>query len=81
MRRWEHKVKIRHLFVGKEDPTEEELTHSMNAIGKALEESNVFKEFDWLDYFQNQFSSLDEANDLLSSMYDFADANSIWIEL
>ncbi len=80
--RWDHKVKIKHLFTEKED--HKSVKESMKAIADVLKENPCFNEFD-LSLFRkiprgnSFFRSVDCANKLLERLYDFADLKRIWI--
>lgn len=83
---WQHHTKIKHLFTRNED--HESVQKSMSAIADVLDADTWFHGFDrsLLKEMRNipagdrYFGPVDYANQLLSSVYDYADDNSIWIE-
>ncbi len=81
---WTHKVKVKHFYTEKEDL--ESIQTSMTAIGDVLDKTPCFMSFLFTSMFHaipkgdDVFGPVDYANRLLGRMYDFADANRIWIE-
>lgn len=80
---WKHKVAIKHLlYVGE---GYEPLSRSMQAIADVLDKHQCFAAFNSADFRDlpvgdHILTAFDYANRLLERMYDYADANSIWIE-
>lgn len=82
-RGWQHKVKIRHLFVEQEDYAS--VQDSMNAIADVLSKDVWFARFPVnslreIPQGDSVFSPVDYANRLLERLYDFADDERIWFE-
>jgi hypothetical protein len=79
MNRWLHKVEVKHLLTEEEDY--ESISKSMNDIADVLSKEECFKDFESLDAFKDIPADeyFDYANCLLDEMYDYADANRIWI--
>ena len=79
---WMYHVKIKHLFTENED--HESVQASMNAVADVIDASLFFhfytKNFRCIPEGDEFFSPSDYANTLLERMYDYADANRIWIE-
>jgi len=84
MMQWKYRVKIKHLFTKEEDWNTVQST--MKKIAKALENESCFSFFAEVKKFykipkDNEFiTPIEYANKLISRMYDYADANQIWIE-
>ena len=81
---WRHKIKIKHLLDG-EDQSYGEVQKIMNNVADVLNKhKNILIGFS-IDEFRNiprgdnYFTYEDYANRLLERLYDFADANRIWI--
>lgn len=82
---WNDKVKIKHLLT--EGESHEEVQANMNAIADVIEREPAFIGFNGKTITQMRnipqgddlFKPVDYANRLLDKMYDFADANRIWI--
>jgi hypothetical protein len=83
-RRWNHRIKIRHLFTDEE--SHEAIQVSMNAIADVLDADTWFVTF----LHKSKFHSIPEGNDivgpvdyankLLDLLYDFCDNQRIWVE-
>lgn len=84
MRNWRHKIKIRHLFTKKEDYLS--VQSSMNKIADVLENDCWFRGCTWIENFRkipkgsDIMAPVDYANKLLDRMWDYCDANDIWVE-
>lgn len=80
--KWKYTVRVKHLFTSEED--HESVQQSMNDIADVLEKEVCFKGFSFKK-FRNipkggyYFGPVDYANKLLSKLYNYADANRIWI--
>ncbi len=80
---WKAKIRIKHLFSKNEDY--QSIQISMNNIADILKTSNLFSDFDFslfrkIPRDNEFFKSVEYANKLIDRMYDFANANRIWIE-
>jgi hypothetical protein len=81
--RWDYRVKIKHLLTDAEDWETTQAT--MNAIADVLEKEPCFRRFYRLAKFReiphgdDVFGAVDYAIRLLEEMYDYADAERIWI--
>lgn len=84
--RWLSKVALKHLMTT--DETHEAVQASMNAIADAICKDSAFLSFNRaiLAKFRaiptgdEFFAPVEYANKLISSLYDYADENRIWIE-
>ena len=74
---WEHRIDVERFLTMEESP--EAVRESMDNIYRVLKSHPCFNDFEMLDLFREE-DDLEEANDLLNEMYDYADANLIWIE-
>lgn len=79
---WKRKIKIKHLFTEKEDW--ESVQKSMNDVADVLDKESWFffntKKFRNIPKNNKYITPVEYANKLLDKMYDYADANGIWIE-
>ena len=82
--RWRHNVKIKHLLTESEEY--EDIKKSMKSIKEILEKKPFFEDFD-LELFDEVEDKLvlgmtpsEQANQVLGQMYDYADAERIWID-
>lgn len=83
MTKWTHTVKIRHFFTHEEDY--ESIKQSMKNIADEVKKHDCFKYFSVSEFYKipkgdNIFKPVDYANALISRLYDYADANRIWID-
>ena len=84
MTNWTFTIKIKNLMTENEDW--ESVQKSMTAIAEVLYKHPSFRSFGNLKKFKkipkgnDILGSIDYANKLINEMYDFADANRIWIE-
>lgn len=78
-RGWNTHVQLKHLMTEKETP--EAINVSMKAIAFAMRQSLAFRlvRRDFLELMEKCLE-VDEANELLNAMYDYADEHRIWIE-
>lgn len=80
---WDYRVKVKHLFTEEEDA--ESVRKSMNAIADVLDKEPCFRGFSLLKRFRaipdgdGFIEPLDYANKLLNELYNYADAERIWI--
>lgn len=77
MANWDHKVAIKHLFTDDEDDAS--VQAAMKAIYNVLQKETCFARFYFLEFFKSNTLDIDEANELLDKLYDYADVNRIWI--
>lgn len=83
---WNSKVKIKHLLT--EDEDHASVQRNMNAIADVIAKSSAFILFPnkYVQAMRNIPAGdeivppVDYANRLIDRIYDFADANRIWIE-
>lgn len=81
---WIHKVKIKHFLTEEEDY--ESVQKSMAAIADVLYQTPCFVGFKQKYKFKEipegneVLGPVDFANKLMERLYDYADANAIWIE-
>ena len=83
---WNSRVRFKHLLT--KDETHEAVQASMNAIATVIEGNTAFLSLNsvLIEKMRNIpqgddfFGPVDYANKLLDSVYDFADANRIWID-
>lgn len=81
---WQYKAKIKHLLTDKED--HESVQAAMIEIADVLAKKTEWNEFRYLEQFRkipadhDFIEPVEYANLLMSKMYDYADANRIWIE-
>ncbi len=86
MRRWKHHVRIKHLFTKSEDHAS--IQESMINIAHAISNEICFnkfsrvilKKFMHIPKGDGIIEPVDYANKLLVRVYDFADANDMWIK-
>ncbi len=86
MRRWKYHVKVKHLFTEAEDHAS--IRESMTNIAGVLMNTPCFnnfsrpllKKFHHIPKSNGVIEPIDYANKLLDKIYDYADANDIWIE-
>ena len=83
MTRWDHHVKLKHLMIENEDRSS--VVRSMRHIADEIKKYSCFDLFPVHHFYRirradDVISSLDYANKLIDKMYDYADANRIWIE-
>ena len=81
--RWIYKVSIKHLLTKEEN--HKAIQNSMNKIADVLSKEPCFKYFNYKKFRKipkgnSYFKPVDYANKLINRMYDYADANGIWIE-
>ena len=86
MANWKHHIHLKELFTDKEDY--ESVKKSMNEVADRIEKDNHFdsldkkfiKKFRKIPKGDEFFKPIDYANKLLSTLYDFADYEKIWID-
>lgn len=84
MANWQHRVKIKHLLTESED--HKSVQASMNAIHAVISKDSWFNRFTSMAKFRkipkgnDVLGPVDYANRLLNRLYDYADANLIWID-
>lgn len=83
MAQWRHRIKLKRLFTREED--HESVQASMNKIADAIEADEYFvrfstKKFRKIPTGDDVITPVDYANKLINKMFDFADANKIWID-
>ena len=79
MRRWLTRVQLRHLIT--EEETTDAINVSMRAIAAALRKSLAFRSMSRTFLREmDECLEVDEGNELLDAMYDYADEHRIWIE-
>jgi hypothetical protein len=74
---WQHRLKIKHLFTESDDPVE--VKKSMTAIARVLDSTACTMSMPGRERCA-KLSDIDKANRFLSQLYDFCDANLIWVE-
>ncbi len=83
MGRWNHTVKIKHLFSDEKDHAS--VQECMSAVADVLEQDTAFIGFRLFSKFRaipqgdEFFGPQDYANKLLDALYDYADEHRIWI--
>ena len=82
--RWKHKVRFRHLMVN--DGTHEGMQAALNRIADELEPNPLFAGFSFAPFRRLPpgdlvFSHADYADRFMEWLYEFCDANAIWVEL
>jgi hypothetical protein len=75
--KWRYRVKVRDLLTKEETPAA--VSKALNAIADRLEAEPAFGGFTYIDRMRNE-TDINLANALIGFMYDYADANRIWIE-
>lgn len=76
--KWKQTVKLKHLLTEEETP--EAVGAAMNAVAAALTEAfHPDSELQELIDEMSCCNDLDDANNLLDSLYDWADNNRVWI--
>jgi hypothetical protein len=77
---WKHKVALKHLFTREDNY--ESLQNSMNKVADVIENEQCLFSFLGKNKFRKlpKKHTLETANLLLSKLYDYADANNIWID-
>lgn len=88
MRTWKYKIDVKKHFVDK-DNTAQEASKGVLQELKKLERWQVLKEDDEFQRIQEEFDRLGddpeartaEFDEVLSRLYDWADANDVWLGL
>jgi transcriptional/translational regulatory protein YebC/TACO1 len=79
---WKRKIRIKHLFTKKEDW--KSVQESMNSVADVLDKKYLprfsTKKFRDIPKDNKYAEPVEYANKLLDKLYDYADANRIWIE-
>ena len=81
---WKHKLKIRHLLVSEEN--DEGIKKMLIDIGDELKKHSFMDNFNVSLFYEVEdnlgiMTHLDYINELLQRLYDYCDANAIWIEI
>lgn len=81
--RWQHRVKVKHLFTRENDYVA--VRKSMSAVADELKLHGCFNRFDKSKFYNipegdDIVPPVDYANRLIDRMYDYADDNGIWVE-
>lgn len=79
---WKHEVRIKHLFTEQEN--HKSIQDSMSAVADVLETKACFDYFDCSKFRSipqgdDVFGPRDYAKVLFDQMYDYADAQRIWL--
>jgi len=77
MANWKSKLPIKHLLT--EDESPEAVEKFCNAVADIVENDRRFRGFSERDNFRHN-ADMDEANALLSELYDYCDRQLIWVE-
>lgn len=77
MSRWKHTLRIKHLLT--EEETTEAVAKSMQSVCLACCARSFMNDFEYRDEMA-EVTEVNDANEILDSLYDYCDARGIWVE-
>lgn len=89
MQNWRYKIKLKHLLEGVDENDAQAVHEMLCSIAEKLRKRRYFDDFDTQPFVEaldpevfKKYGWTPEthANQLMRQLYDFADANAIWVE-